>query len=334
MHTTVKTLFCFVIFSVFISSSFASKDTNKPGFLRKIAPKVLFHVNESKLNYDQTLEQIRSIVENNNYGWKLLKEHDMEKIVGDKYAIFELINAEYMSILFKRNRHKRVSPIITPLKLAVYELDGKTYVSRFNKTIMKHLFPYTVGKVIKKDKKTLHKMLKPLLKKSTQVGYDIAGTAMLPLGLIARTFLSKVMTWELESNLGFEDTVALLKKSVKESKEQLGFKWKIPVDFSVTDFVSQEINKDLGKIHYIALCNPIYAGQILKPVANRFMGGLMPCGWMVYEKKGKTYISMYNLNFLKGVFKGDMIEIVKNMKLEFSKIMKLHGIYNKKLGKK
>jgi uncharacterized protein (DUF302 family) len=79
---------------------------------------------------------------------------------------------------------------------------------------------------------------------------------------------------------------------------------------------------DVNSVQVISLCKPEHAYQILGNEEQRVVSGLMPCRVAVYEKNGKTYISMLNSGLfskLMGKKVGEVMGVATKENLEILK---------------
>lgn len=90
-----------------------------------------------------------------------------------------------------------------------------------------------------------------------------------------------------ESKLGFKDTVEAIEKSAAEQK------WGIPYQYDLQATLKSK-GFDVKPVNIISLCKPEHANEILSGNNERLASALMPCRIAVYEKDGKTFVSMLN----------------------------------------
>ena len=126
-------------------------------------------------------------------------------------------------------------------------------------------------------------------------------------------FLPRNMFIVSESNLGFEETLEAITKSAAQNQ------WNIPNIYDLQSTMKKN-SYDVKPVKVMSLCKPEHAFQILGSKEERFVSALMPCRVSVYEKDGKTYISMLNA----GLFS-------RFMGKKIGKVMNAAGIENKQL---
>jgi uncharacterized protein (DUF302 family) len=99
--------------------------------------------------------------------------------------------------------------------------------------------------------------------------------------------LPKQMFVVHESKLGFEETVDAITASAAENK------WSIPHQYDLQKTMKKH-GFDVKPVKVFSLCKPEHAYEVLKGNEERLASALMPCRIAVYEKDGKTYVSMLN----------------------------------------
>ena len=114
--------------------------------------------------------------------------------------------------------------------------------------------------------------------------------------------LPKQMFIVNESKLSFEETVETLTSSATEQK------WSMPHQYDLQATMKKH-GFDVNPVKVFSLCKPEHAYQILGSENERLVSALMPCRVAVYEKGGKTYVSMLN----SGLFSKFMGKKVKEV---------------------
>lgn len=105
-----------------------------------------------------------------------------------------------------------------------------------------------------------------------------------------------------ESKLGFEETVAAIELSAKEHK------WSMPHQYDLQATMKKH-GFNVKPVKVFSLCKPEHAYKILNSDDERLVSALMPCRVAVYEKGGKTYVSMLNSG-LFSKFMGKKVKMV------------------------
>lgn len=114
--------------------------------------------------------------------------------------------------------------------------------------------------------------------------------------------LPKQMFVVNESKLGFEETVAAIEQSAKDNQ------WSMPHQYDLQATMKKH-GFTVNPVKVFSLCKPEHAYQILSSDNDRLVSALMPCRVAVYEKEGKTYVSMLN----SGLFSKFMGKKVKTV---------------------
>lgn len=113
----------------------------------------------------------------------------------------------------------------------------------------------------------------------------IAGIIITVLAIIV--VLPKQMFVVQESKLSFNETVEAITESAKEQK------WSIPHQYDLQATMKKH-GFDVKPVKVFSLCKPEHAYEILNSNEERLASALMPCRIAVYEKDGKTFVSMLN----------------------------------------
>ena len=131
-------------------------------------------------------------------------------------------------------------------------------------------------------------------------------SGMLLMAIIVWFSMPSLMLIVHKSPQNYDNTIATLKEEIAKKQN-----WKVP---AVSDF--QKNIQDAGhgpitRVGTVALCNPLYASQILEDDQNRKVTALMPLGIGVYEDKhGQVYISELNVGLLGMMFGGTIADVM------------------------
>lgn len=110
------------------------------------------------------------------------------------------------------------------------------------------------------------------------------------------------MIIEVESPLGFEETIEKIKSNARE----LG--WKVPKSWK-KDFQKNLLRvtkEDVGRNLVFSMCQPWEAVKLLKHDKYKKFFSMMPCSFAVYEKSdGKVYASFMNIQMLGQMYQGE-----------------------------
>jgi len=108
----------------------------------------------------------------------------------------------------------------------------------------------------------------------------------LTIGLIVFLLPSHMFVVK-ESKLNFNETVSAIEQSVVDNN------WSMPHQYDLQATMKKH-GFEVKPVKVFSLCKPEHAYQILGSSDERLVSALMPCRVAVYEKDGKTYVSMLN----------------------------------------
>lgn len=139
----------------------------------------------------------------------------------------------------------------------------------------------------------------------------IVGIAVTILAIVV--VLPRYMFVVKESKLGFKETIDSIEKSASEQK------WGIPHQYDLQATLKSK-GFEVKPVNIISLCKPEHANEILSGNNERLASALMPCGIAVYEKEGKTFVSMLNSG-LFSKFMGAKIKKVMGVAAKENKLI-------------
>jgi len=127
---------------------------------------------------------------------------------------------------------------------------------------------------------------------------------MVLMGLIVWFTMPSLMLIKHRSNLGYNETVAVLSDTLKKKQD-----WKV---LTVNDYQqSTAVFGAMERVGSVTICNPRYASKILANDADRGVTAIMPLGLGVYEdKKGQVYVSQLNIGLLGMMFGGTISDVM------------------------
>lgn len=146
------------------------------------------------------------------------------------------------------------------------------------------------------NKKYQTKSLNLLFQSCIEIKTKMKGFTMFLAGLIAGVALTiiiivvvvpKKMFVVHESKLGFDQTVETIIQSAKDNN------WSMPHQYDLQATMKKH-NFEVKPVKVFSLCKPEHAYKILNSDEVRSVSALMPCRVAVYEKDGKTFVSMLN----------------------------------------
>lgn len=149
------------------------------------------------------------------------------------------------------------------------------------------------------------------------------GTILFLAGLIVGVGLTILITFMVfsnrmfvvqESKYGFSETIQQLEQSAAEHK------WAIPHRYDLRATLESK-GFQVDSVNVFSLCKPEFANEILGSENKQLVSAIMPCRVAVYEKDGKTYISMLNADLISGFLGSDVKKVMKTATEENLKIL-------------
>ena len=126
--------------------------------------------------------------------------------------------------------------------------------------------------------------------------------------------LSNKMFVVMESKYGFSETIQHLEQSATDNK------WGIPHRYDLRATLEGK-GFHVDSVNVFSLCKPEFANAILSSDDKQLVSAIMPCRLAVYEKDGKTYISMLNADLLSGFLGSEVKKVMKTATNENMKIL-------------
>jgi len=134
--------------------------------------------------------------------------------------------------------------------------------------------------------------------------------------------LGSQMLIEVESPLGFDETLVKLEENARYMGWKVPKKWKINFQKNL----QKVTGVDIGKNEVLKMCEPEAAARILVHDEYKLLTTMMPCTISVYEKSnGKTYISIMNMEMLGMIYGGVIAEIAAELAPQMMEMIKLDG---------
>ena len=103
-------------------------------------------------------------------------------------------------------------------------------------------------------------------------------------------------------NLSFEDTI----NKVTEELKKEGFGILTTIDIKET--LKNKIDVDFKKYTILGACNPTLAHKALQ--AEEEIGLLLPCNVIVYEKEGKSAVSVFDPSLMSKVVENEKLDSI------------------------
>lgn len=122
--------------------------------------------------------------------------------------------------------------------------------------------------------------------------------------LAGMLILPKLMVAEMQSPLGYEETIAHIHNNVTNAG------WKVSALMRLDQSLAKEGISVLPAASF-KICQPDHAAKVLNDDDARFLAVMMPCSIAVYEKTdGRTYISTMNAGLMGRLFGGTAAEVM------------------------
>lgn len=141
----------------------------------------------------------------------------------------------------------------------------------------------------------------------------IAGVAISQLPPVQQTIgrsMGSNMLIEVESPLGFDETLLKLEENAKAAGWKVPSKWKVNFQKNLLKVTGT----DVGKNQVLKMCEPEAAAKMLVHDEYKLLTTMMPCTIAVYEKSdGKTYISVMNMEMLGMIYGGVIADIASEL---------------------
>lgn len=127
--------------------------------------------------------------------------------------------------------------------------------------------------------------------------------------MIGQSIGSKMLI-EVESPLGFDETMIKLEENAKYAGWKVPSKWKVNFQKNLMKVTGT----DIGKNQVLKMCEPAAAAKMLVHDEYKLLTTMMPCTIAVYEKSdGKAYISLMNMEMLGMIYGGLIKDIADEL---------------------
>jgi uncharacterized protein (DUF302 family) len=128
------------------------------------------------------------------------------------------------------------------------------------------------------------------------------------------------MLIEVESPLGFDETLLKLEENAKAAGWKVPSKWKVNFQKNLLKVTGT----DIGKNQVLKMCEPEAAAKMLVHDEYKRLTTMMPCTLAVYEKSdGKTYISLMNMEMLGMIYGGVIADIAAELAPQMKEMVNL-----------
>lgn len=131
-----------------------------------ILPGKMFIVNESKLSFDETVDALVASTAENK--WSMPHQYDLQATMKkhgfdvNPVKVFSLCKPEHAYKILGSENEQLVSALM-PCRVAVYEKDGKAYVSMLNAGLFSKFMGKKVKEVMGAASKENEEILKPIV---------------------------------------------------------------------------------------------------------------------------------------------------------------------------
>ncbi len=127
------------------------------------------------------------------------------------------------------------------------------------------------------------------------------------------------MLIEVESPLGFEETLVRIEANAKELGWKVPKKWKVNFQRNMKKIT----DTDIGPNQVLKMCEPFAAAKLLVKDEYKQLAAMMPCTIAVYEKSnGKTYVAMMNLEVMGMMYGGDVKDMADELAPQMDQMLK------------
>ena len=127
------------------------------------------------------------------------------------------------------------------------------------------------------------------------------------------------MLVEVESPLGFEETLVRIEANAKELGWKVPKKWKVNFQKNMMKIT----DTDIGPNQVLKMCEPFAAAKLLVKDEYKQLAAMMPCTIAVYEKSdGKVYVAMMNLEVMGMMYGGDVKDMADELAPQMDQMLK------------
>ena len=122
--------------------------------------------------------------------------------------------------------------------------------------------------------------------------------------------MGQQMLIEIESPLGFDETLVKLEENAKAAGWKVPSKWKVNFQRNL----NKVTGTDIGPNRVLKMCEPKAAVKILVHDKYKKLTTMMPCTIAVYEKSdGKVFISLMDMRMLGMIYGGEIKAIADEL---------------------
>ena len=127
------------------------------------------------------------------------------------------------------------------------------------------------------------------------------------------------MLIEVESPLGFEETLVRIEANAKDLGWKVPKKWKVNFQKNMMKIT----DTDIGPNQVLKMCEPFAAAKLLVKDEYKQLAAMMPCTIAVYEKSdGKVYVAMMNLEVMGMMYGGDVKDMAEELAPQMDQMLR------------
>lgn len=147
----------------------------------------------------------------------------------------------------------------------------------------------------------------------------VTGTAFAEEGSPGASPADFKMLLEVESPLGFEETLTRIEANAKDLGWKVPKKWKVNFQKNMMKIT----DTDIGPNQVLKMCEPFAAAKLLVKDEYKQLAAMMPCTIAVYEKSnGKVYVAMMNLEVMGMMYGGDVKDMADELAPQMDQMLK------------
>lgn len=134
-----------------------------------VLPRIMFTVNESKYDFEKTIQVISESTLSNN--WKMPHNYDLQQIMTNNgftvrpVTVFSVCKPDIAVRILGEDKFRLFS-VLMPCRVSVYEkADGKTYISRINPAVFQRIMGGKAGEIMGEAGEGIEQILKSIVGK-------------------------------------------------------------------------------------------------------------------------------------------------------------------------
>jgi uncharacterized protein (DUF302 family) len=162
----MKTIILFLFFAYLSSTVIWSQTPTKSESNQ--SSKSFFLENESKFNFDETVEKLKAEAEKKT--WKIIATHDLQESLKKNgkevlpVKVLALCHPKHSGKILEKDNERIISSMM-PCRVSIYQKsNGKTYISRMNSAAMAINFEGVIRQVMTESTAEIEEIIKGLIK--------------------------------------------------------------------------------------------------------------------------------------------------------------------------